>query len=329
MHFLTNKFSRHNTLTTSKTTITHSLSAKDGQALETIRSAAVAQRAALAAKPPPSLDQMRVEYDAMVGQTLPAHGVTYEAAMVGGLTGVWCRPKNARTDAAILYLHGGAYALGSSAGYHELGGQISARCTTPVFVADYRRAPEQPFPAAVEDSVAAFHGLAELGFRAIAIAGDSAGAALSLATIASTRSASVRPCAAILFSIWSDLALSGKSFHDRAARDPQLTQQILSNGAAGYLHGHSDHDPLASPLYADVAGYPPLQFHVGTEELLLDDTIRSGEKARVAGVDATIHVWEGMVHVFPRFVGIFEAAPAAIDIAAAFLREHLTVLTAS
>jgi acetyl esterase/lipase len=316
-------------MTTSNATVTHPPSAADGLALEKLRTDAAAQRATLAAGPQPNLEQMRAGYDANVGLTRPADGVTYEPATVGGVAGVWCRPKDARTDAAILYLHGGAYVLGSSVGYRNLAGQIAARSTTQVFVADYRRAPEQPFPAAVDDSVAAYNGLVELGLRAIAVAGDSAGGALSLATIASTRSASVRPCAAVMFSIWSDLALTGQSFQERAARDPQLTQQILSNGAVGYLHGRSAHDPLASPLYADVDGYPPLQFHVGTEELLLDDTIRSGERAQAAGVQATIHVWEGMVHVFPRFVGTFEAAPAALDIAAAFLRERLPVPTAS
>jgi epsilon-lactone hydrolase len=315
-------------LTTSNATSTHPLSAADGLALAKIRTDAAAQRATLAAGPQPSLEQTRAGYDANVGLTLPADGVTYEPATVGGVAGVWSRPKDAR-NAAILYLHGGAYVLGSSVGYRNLAGQIAARSMTQVFVADYRRAPEQPFPAAVDDSVAAYNGLVELGFRAIAVAGDSAGGALSLATIASTRSASVRPCAAVMFSIWSDLALTGRSFQERAARDPQLTQQILSNGAVGYLHGRSAHEPLASPLYADVDGYPPLQFHVGTEELLLDDTIRSGARAEAAGVQATIHVWEGMVHVFPRFVGTFEAAPAALDIAAAFLRDRLPVPIAS
>jgi acetyl esterase/lipase len=279
------------------------------------------------------MDQMRSGYDATVGQTLLADGVNYEPAVAGGIPGMWCRPKehsakDAPVDAAILYLHGGAYLLGSSAGYHNLGGQIAARTTTPAFVADYRRAPEQPFPAAVDDSVAAYKGLIELGFGAIAVAGDSAGGALTLATIASTQSASIRPCAAVLFSIWSDLAFTGQSFQERAARDPQLTQPILTNGAAAYLHGQSAHDPLASPLYADADEYPPMQFHVGTEELLLDDTIRSGEKAQAAGVDATIHVWEGMVHVFPRFVGTLEAAPKALDISAAFLRERFQAATA-
>jgi acetyl esterase/lipase len=316
-------------MTTSNAIITHALSLADAQALEKLRTDSAAQRATLAAGPPPSLEQMRADYDANVSLTRPADGMTYEPATVGGVPGVWCRPKDSRADAAILYLHGGAYVLGSSVGYRNLGGQIAARSTTHVFVADYRRAPEQPFPAAVDDSVAAYNGLVELGFRAIAVAGDSAGGALGLATIASTRSASVRPCAAVLFSAWSDLALTGQSFQERAARDPQLTPQILSNGAAGYLRGHSAHDPLASPLYADVTGYPPLQFHVGTEELLLDDTIRSGEKAQAAGDEATIHVWEGMVHVFPRFVGTFEAAPAALDIAAAFLRECLPTPTAN
>jgi monoterpene epsilon-lactone hydrolase len=304
-------------------TITHALSAADGEALEKVRTDASAARAAQAAGLPPTLEQMRAGYDAMVGRTPPAAGVTYEAATIGGIPGLWCRPKDARTGPVLLYLHGGAYALGSSAGYHNFVGQLASRCAMPAFIVDYRRAPEEPFPAAVDDSVAAFNGLIAHGYRSIAVVGDSAGAGLVLATIDSTRSAPVRPCAAVLYSIWSDLALSGESFHARGARDPQLTQAILSNAAAGYLHGHSDHDPLASPLYADPAGYPPLQLHVGTDELLFDDTIRLGVKAQGAGVDATIHVWEGMIHGFTRFVGTFEAAPMALDISAAFLVDLL------
>ena len=275
--------------------IEHPLSAADRDAMVAFR----AQRKALVASQAgrtPAVAELRQGYDAMVGQTPPAAGVTCEPAVVGGIPGFWCCLAGARAKAAILYIHGGAYMLGSASAYQHFAGQLAARCTIAAFVVDYRLAPEHPFPAAVDDCRAAYRDLRAMGFDRIAVTGDSAGGALALVTAANAVAAADAsvPRACVIFSPWTDLALTGASIESKALADPIFAKAALAGPAAAYLNGHSDHDPSASPLYADPAGMPPLQVHTGSEELLLDDTIRYVDRARAAGVDATAHIWNGM-----------------------------------
>jgi acetyl esterase/lipase len=228
----------------------------------------------------------------------------------------------------ILYLHGGAYVLGSAHAYRHLAGQVAARANAVAFAADYRLAPEDPFPAAVGDAVAAYRGLVESGARTIALVGDSAGGGLALAVLSITWAEAVAgtgmgPRAAVALSPWTDLALTGPSMEERADDDPILTPAMLAATGASYLHGHDPRDPHASPLYGRFAGLPSIQLHVGTSEILLDDARRYVERARREGVDATAHVWEGMPHVFPASVGTLDAAERALETIAAFLKEKL------
>ncbi len=285
------------------------------------RAAAAELRAQTAALPaPPDLASNRASFEAMLARIPLAAGVRYEAAEVGGIAGFWCRSDLDRPGAAILYLHGGAYMIGSANGYRGFAGQLAARSATAAFVAEYRLAPEHPFPAAVEDAGAALLGLAALGYRSIVVAGDSAGGGLSLVTLALARSAAR---AGVVFSPWTDLALTGDAMTERAAIDPLLDDPTLRNAAREYLAGHDARDPHASPLFGDLADLPPLQLHVGTDEILFDDALRYFERARDAAVDATVHVWDGMPHVFPSQVGTFAASDACLDIASAFIDEHL------
>lgn len=272
--------------------------------------------------------EAREAYDAIMEQTPDAPGVTYEQGAVGGVPGIWCRPQTAAPEAVILYLHGGAYVLGSAHAYRHLAGQIAMRANTATFVPDYRLAPEDPFPAAVDDAMAAYRGLVAAGARMIAIAGDSAGGGLALAVLAITRAEAlagkgVGPRAAVAFSPWTDLALTGRSMEERADDDPILTPAMLATTAASYLQGHDSRDPLASPLNGGLADLPPIQIHVGTSEILLDDARRYVERARREGGDATAHIWEGMPHVFPASVGTLDAAERALETVAAFLQEKL------
>ncbi|MGA3124782.1 MAG: alpha/beta hydrolase [Polyangiaceae bacterium] len=296
--------------------IRHSLSEKDREAVAAMRKEVAPFKGKMSepgARPP---------FDEIIEHTPDARGVTYERRATGDVLGISCTPQGARPGATILYLHGGAYVLGSATAYRHFAGQIAARAKAAVFIADYRLAPEHHFPAALDDAMAAYRGLVVHGARKIAIVGDSAGGGLALALLSIVQSEGVAPVAAVVMSPWTDLALTGGSLEDRADDDPLLTKKMLSKTAASYLDGHDPRDPLASPLYGALAGRPPIQLHVGTSEVLLDDTRRYAEKARAAGVEAVAHVWEGMTHVFPSSVGTLEAAEKALSLMAIFLDER-------
>jgi NADPH:quinone reductase-like Zn-dependent oxidoreductase/acetyl esterase/lipase len=272
--------------------------------------------------------EARAPFDEVMEHVPDASGVQYTQGVVGGVPGTWCRPPSPRPDAAILYLHGGAYVLGSAFAYRHFVGQIAARTGVAAFVADYRLAPEHVFPAAIDDARAAYAGLVHQGARVIAIAGDSAGGGLALSLLAIEQAAAqngdgVAACAAAVMSPWTDLALTGASLEDRAEDDPLVTKNMLSIAASSYLVGHDPYDPMVSPLYADLSGLPPVQIHVGTSEVLLDDARRYGDRFREAGGDAVAHTWEGMMHVFPSNLGALEASDAAMALVANFLKDKL------
>jgi monoterpene epsilon-lactone hydrolase len=270
----------------------------------------------------------RGAFDEVMEQTPDVPGVTYGPKEIGGVAGIVCTPRAPRPATAILYLHGGAYLLGSPTAYRHLAGQFAARLNATAFVPEYRLAPEHPFPAALEDATAAYRGLVDQGVRKIVIVGDSAGGGLSLVLLSVAQSEAVAgrglpPSAAVVMSPWTDLALTGESLRDRADDDPLLTAEMLSRAAGSYLGGRDPRDPRLSPLYGRLAGLPPVQLHVGTSEILLDDARRYAERARAAGVDATAHVWEGMPHVFPASVGALHAAERSLEEMAAFILKRL------
>jgi len=270
----------------------------------------------------------RAPFDVVMEHVPDARGVTYTHGVVGGVPGIWCHPQSVRPDAVILYLHGGAYVVGSAYAYRHFAGQIAARTGVAAFVADYRLAPEHTFPAAMDDARACYSGLVRQGARLIVLAGDSAGAGLALSLLGIEQAAAqngegVAPSAAIVMSPWTDLALTGASFADRAQDDPLVTKDMLSIAASTYLAGHDPCDPLVSPLYAALSGLAPVQIHVGTSEVLLDDARRYADRFREAGGDAVAHTWEGMMHVFPSSVGTLEASAAALDLVARFVNDKL------
>ena len=269
----------------------------------------------------------REPFDELMGKTPAADGVTYEEAEVGGVAGWWCRPDDAIAGAALLYFHGGAYVAGSARAYRHFVGQIAARAQVVAFVPEYALAPEHPFPAAVDEAQACYRGLVEKGFGKIALAGDSAGGGLALALLSSlvakARDVSAfRPVGAAVMSPWTDLALSGMSMETRAEADPLLTKESLASTARLYLGGHDPRDPLASPLYGDLAGLPPVRVHVGEDEVLLDDSLRLGERIESQGRTVEIHTWQGMIHVFPSNVALLHAAKEALDDIGNFLRQQ-------
>ncbi len=219
----------------------------------------------------------------------------------------------------MLYLHGGVFAFGSARAFRNMAGQIVARSGVPVFVADYRLAPEHPFPAALDDARAAQRALvAQFGAARVALAGDSAGGGLVLSLLQEDLAVGAGARCGVLLSPWTDLALGGASIETKAADDPVLTRAALERGAHHYLGEHDRRDPHASPIYGPSGGTPPIQIHVGTAEILLDDSLRLASRYRVE-----VHVWEGLPHVFPGSVGLFEAGRTALDLVGAFLRASI------
>jgi epsilon-lactone hydrolase len=270
----------------------------------------------------------REPFDELMEKTPTADGVTYEEAEAGGVAGWWCRPDDAVAGAAILYFHGGAYVVGSARAYQHFVGQVASRAKVSAFVPEYGLAPEHPFPVAVDEAQACYRGLVEKGFGKIALAGDSCGAGLALVLlsllVAKARDGSaLSPVGAALMSPWTDLALSGASMETRAEADPLLTKESLASTARLYLGAHDPHDPLSSPLYGDLAGLPPVRIHVGEDEVLLDDSLRYGERFESKGGTIQVHTWEGMIHVFPSNVALLHAAKEALDDIGNFLRQQV------
>ena len=289
------------------------------------RAVMLALRGVLAvSKKPASSPESRPGFDTMVAKVAAADAVAYQPAQLGGVPGWWCRPADAVPGAAILYLHGGAYLLGSAWAYRNFAGQMAARAGVAAFVVDYGLAPERPFPAAFDDALAAYRGLGDAGCKAIALAGDSAGGGLALALLAAvageTRGGQATPCAgAVVLSPWTDLALSGETMTTRADADPLLTRDVLAEASSLYLGSADPRDPRASPLYGSLAGLPPVTIHIGDDEVLLDDSLRYAQRIEAAGGQADLHVWKGMVHVFPTN-SLLKAAGEALDLVAAALR---------
>jgi acetyl esterase/lipase len=263
------------------------------------------------------------------GLKVPADTRT-EAVDAGGVRAEWIWRPDSDLDRAILYLHGGGYAIGSIATHRYLMQGIAAASGARVLGIDYRLAPENPFPAAVEDSVTAWRWLLAQGLdpSRCAIGGDSAGGGLALATLVALRDRGLAlPGAAVLLSPWTDLAGTGASVKTKATEDPMVTEAGLRMMADAYLGGADARTPLASPLYANLTGLPPLFIQVGSAEILVDDATRVAERAKAAGVEVELESWEDMIHVFQAFPMLAEAGQAITKLGD-FVRARTTARTA-
>jgi len=271
--------------------------------------------------------EMRGEFDAIMESVSPRDDVTFEAQALGGIPGIWVHPANARSDEAILHLHGGWFNFGSATAYRHLVGHIAARAGARAFIPDYRLAPEHPFPAATDDVLACYRRLAGSDVRRIALTGDSAGGnlALGLASRVAGEAVSTDPTlvgVAVLYPV-TDLTLSGVTYETRADADPLFTRPQVAELVHSYLGSADAKHPLASPLYGQLAGMPPVRIHVGDDEVLLDDSLRYAERAVAAGVDARLDVWMGMPHGFPGSIGKLKAAAQTLEAVGAFLADRL------
>ena len=273
--------------------------------------------------------EARGQFDALMESVPPRDDVTFEADTLGGVPGLWVHPADGRSGEAIVHLHGGWFNFGSAKAYRHLVGHIAARAGARAFIPDYRLAPEHPFPAATDDVMACYRGLAERDAHRIALTGDSAGGnlALVLASRVTRDAASMNPTlvGVAVVSPVTDLTLSGATYETRAEADPLFTRPQVAELVDAYLGGADARHPLASPLHGRLSGMPPTRIHVGDDEVLLDDSLRYAERAVAAGVDARADVWMGMPHGFPASNGRLKAAAQALDAIGAFLVERLQV----
>jgi epsilon-lactone hydrolase len=268
----------------------------------------------------------RGPFDDVMQRVVAPTDVTFEADTVGGISGFWAKPARSRKGAAIIHVHGGWFNFGSASAYRNLVGHIASSAAADAFIPDYGLAPEHIFPSAIMDVEACYRGLVAKGVDKIAVVGDSAGGnlALVLLSIACGKSwkGDLAPVGAVAISPVTDLALTGESYETRAEADPYFTKSQAAGLVASYL-GHADpKDPLASPLYGDLSGLPPIRVHVGDDEVLLDDSRRYVERAVASGVDAELDVWMGMPHGFVTGVGQFDAARQSLNAIGAFLTER-------
>lgn len=275
----------------------------------------------------PGIDERRAGYDAFMARELPAD-VRAEVGALGGRPALELIPAIvADEQARLLYLHGGAFVMGSPAGYSGFTAQFARRAAIRTVSLAYRLAPEHPFPAAVEDGLAAYRDLLGRGTPSsrIVLAGDSAGGNLVLATLlAARREGLPMPAAAVLMSPVTDVAMTGESMRAKSGVDPIFTPEFLAEPFGAYLAGTDPRTELASPLFADLHGLPDLLIQVGSHELLLDDSTRLAARAAAADVTVTLEVVAQAPHVFQIHYESSPAAADALDRVAQFIRRMLS-----
>jgi acetyl esterase/lipase len=255
-----------------------------------------------------------------------AGDVEQSATTVGGVDAIEVTVRDTDPANVVLYFHGGVYVIGSGGASVALVSELARRADAKAITVDYRLGPEHPYPAAVDDARAAYEGLLGRGVepRRIALAGESAGGGLAVATLVALRDAGVPlPSCAFVMSPYADLTLSGETLVTKEADDPILTPNGLRLRVADYVNGADAADPLISPILADLRGLPPLLIQVGSHEILLSDALRLAATAANADVQVTLDVTPGVPHVFQGFAAALDEAGAALDRAAVFLKEQL------
>ena len=258
-------------------------------------------------------------------QPLPA-GVTVTAAVLGGVPTAEITVDGIEPRHVVLYFHGGVYVLGDAFQAAGLAAQIARRARAKVISVDYRLAPEHPYPAAVEDALAAYEALLDSGTDPsdIALSGESAGGGLAIATLVNARDHGMpRPAAALVMSPYADLTLAGTTMETKREVDPLLSRENLQARVPDYTAGQDAALGLISPIFADLSGLPPLIIQAGSHEVLLDDAVRLARQAATADVEVTLDITPGVPHVFQAYYPILDEAAAALDRAGQFLSAHL------
>ncbi len=267
--------------------------------------------------------QRRRDMDARGRQFGLATDVTVEKLSAGGVPAEWTATPGADRDSAVLFLHGGGYVIGSLDSHRHLASEIGRASGARALAIDYRMAPEHPFPAAVQDALAAYRFLLESGIRParICIAGDSAGGGLVVATMLAIRGSDLpQPGCGWCISPWVDLACTGASMQDNATRDPTVQKEGVLEFAGIYLAGADPRSPLASPIHGDLRGLPPLLIQVGSVETLLDDALALARVAGLADVSVDLQSWPEMIHVWHLSHPVLAAGRGAIAVGGVFVR---------
>ncbi len=274
---------------------------------------------------PKTVQAMRDRINELGDKMPPPADAVIERLTVAGRPAEWVSAPGVDPGRQVLYLHGGGYVIGSLHSHRNLAYGISKAVDGRCLVIDYRMGPEHPFPAAVDDAVAAWAWMLEQGANParMAIMGDSAGGGLTIATQVALRDKGMAlPACSVPISPWTDLEGTGGTITSKAAEDPMLTEEGLHWFADYYCAAPDKRNPLASPLYANLTGLPPMLIQVGSAEILLDDSNRIAAKARSQGVNVTLDVWDRMVHVWHLFAPMLSEGQDAIAKLGAWARER-------
>jgi monoterpene epsilon-lactone hydrolase len=272
------------------------------------------------------VNALRAAFDELMARVPVPADVVQNRVEIGRVDGIEVALPANTTEDVILYFHGGVYVIGTAASSVPLVSELVRRTGAKAVTLDYRLGPEHPYPAAIDDARAAYEGLLARGMApgGIALAGDSAGAGLAVATLLALREAGVPlPSCAYLMSPYVDLTLSGETLAERPQLDPVLTPDGLRARVPDYVVGADASEPFISPIFGDLRGLPPLLIHVGSHEILLSDALRLAERAAVSDVSVTLEVTPGVPHVFQGFAGLLDEATVALDRAGDFLNAQL------
>lgn len=284
-------------------------------------------RELLRSKPRPAgLAERRQRLDA-IGSIYPiASDISLESGSIEGVPVEWSLAPGSDASRVLLFFHGGGYSSGSIASHRGMAAEAGRAAGARTLAVGYRLAPEHPFPAALEDALAAYAFLLNRGIepQRIALGGDSAGAGLSLALLTSLRDSNrPLPGCAWLVSPWVDLEMTGESLLTKADVDPLIQKPYLEELAAAYIGGRDPANPLISPLRANLAGLPPLLVQVGSAETLLDDAVRIASRAGAADVPVTLEIWPHMIHAWHLWAAVLEDGAHALEGAGRFIRARL------
>jgi epsilon-lactone hydrolase len=276
--------------------------------------------------PAGDLREQRPLFEKMIAAApVPADVVT-ATGQLGGVPATYIDIPGITANGIILYFHGGFFAIGSAADSVSLASGLARAARMQVVAIDYRLAPEDPYPAALQDGMTAYQALLYSGQdpAQVALAGESAGANLAVVTLAAIgRRGLPRPASAVLMSPWADMAGLGQSITAKADVDPVITAEAVRVRARDYLNGTDASDPAVSPVYGNLAGLPPLLIQAGSHEILLDDAIRLAARAAFDDVAVTLDVTPGVPHVFQAFAAFLDEGESALTRAGTFLREHM------
>lgn len=272
------------------------------------------------------MSDIRDAYAKMLGQNQPPAGVRFETVDMGGVPATLVTPDELKTDAVLMYIHGGAYIVGRPDGYYGIGGNYAKMLGARVYMPDYRLAPEHQFPAPIDDTLRAYEWLLEQNIAAskIAFAGESAGGAMVVSVMVAAKSKGLPlPAVGSSISPWANLEHTGASMSNREGLDPLNSKPVLDILARAFLGDTLANHPLASPVFADVTGLPPILVQIGENELMLSDAMRLASHLADNRVRVNLEVWPGMFHAWHFYAAILAEGHQALESSVRFIETGL------